>query len=183
MTALALKDLTLDDLAAPIAMPQLSGTGGPTSVSEFARRVTAFETLIQERISGMIARRQEIANYINDLVARSPDILPAILDHIDGIIGVVSGSIDKHKALLEPARIQIDQSIARSAAADRNGARFLRKLQKRLFKAEISFINSMIEHYYFFLALKADHDPDAHGGPSFSDPAELTAYLREQIEV
>jgi hypothetical protein len=170
-------------LAAPIAMPQMSGTGDPTSVSEFARRVVAFEALAQERISGMIARRQEIARHIDELVARSPDVLPAVVDHLDGIIGLFSGSIDQHKALLEPARIQIDQGIARFAAADKNGGRFLRKLQKRIFKAEISFLNSMIEHYYFFLALKADHDPDSRGGPSFGEPAELTAYLREQIEV
>lgn len=178
----ALKDLTFDDLAIPLAMPRLSEAGSRPSLSEFARSVTTFEMLSQERITQSIARRQSIADQVEEIIRGSPDGLPAVLDHIDGIVGVVSGLIDRHKALLEPARIQTDQSIARSAAADKNAARFLRKLQKRIFKAEIAFINSLVELYYFFLALRAEHDPDSRGGPSFSDSDKLTAYLREQIK-
>jgi hypothetical protein len=56
----------------------------------------------------------------------------------------------------------------------------LRELQTRLLKAEASFINALVDYYYFLLALRAEHDPDARGGPSFDNPDDLAAYLRER---
>jgi hypothetical protein len=57
----------------------------------------------------------------------------------------------------------------------------LRELQTRLLKAEADYINALADTYYFLLALRAEHDPDARGGPIFDNPDDLAAYLREQL--
>ena len=64
----------------------------------------------------------------------------------------------------------------------RNAAGCLRQLQTRLLKAEAGFINALVDYYYFLLALRVEHDPDARGGPSFDNAEDLAAYLREQLE-
>ena len=60
--------------------------------------------------------------------------------------------------------------------------RFLRKQIRQMLDAMLEEHNRSVEHYYFLLALHADYDPEARGGPSFADPAELGAYLRQQLK-
>jgi hypothetical protein len=115
-------------------------------------------------------------------LSSSPELLADVLVHIDGLVEVVSQTIDDQKARLEVGRIETDLIIAKTASADRNEAASLRKLQTRLLKAVTDFINALVDHYYFLLALRAEHDPDAGGGPSFDNPDDLAAYLREQLE-
>ena len=179
----ALKDLVLDDaLTKPLALPLSGSLAGPASVADYAKALPGFEQLSQERVAHFISSRTKLAADIKNILSSSPELLADVLMHIDGLVEVASKVIDDQKARLEAGRIETDRKIAQAASADGNAAGSLRKLQTRLLKAEADFINALVEYYYFLLALRAEHDPDARGGPSFDNPDDLAAYLREQLE-
>jgi hypothetical protein len=179
----ALKDLVLDDtLTQPLALPLSGSPAGPASVADYAKALPEFEQLSRERVARLISGRTKLAVDIKNILSSSPELLADVLVHIDDLVEVASKVIDDQKARLEAGRIETDRKIAKAASVDRNAARFLRKLQKRLLKAETNFINTLVDYYYFLLALRAEHDPDARGGPSFDNPEDLAAYLREQLE-
>ncbi len=179
----ALKDLVLDDaLTEPLALPLSGSPAGPVSIADYAKALPEFEQLSQERVAHFISSRTKLAVDIKNILSSSPELLADVLLHIDGLVEVVSKVIDDQKARLEAGRIETDRKIAEAASADGNAAGSLRKLQTRLLKAEADFINALVEYYYFLLALRAEHDPDARGGPSFDNPDDLAAYLREQLE-
>jgi hypothetical protein len=179
----ALKDLLLDDaLTRPLELPLSGSPAGPASVADYAKALPKFEQLCRDRVAHLISRRTKLASDIGNILSSSPELLGDVLTHIDGLVEVASKAIDDQKARLEAGRIETDRKIAKAASTDPNAARFLRKLQKRLLKAETGFINALIDYYYFLLALRAEHDPEARGGPSFNNADELAAYLREQFE-
>jgi hypothetical protein len=179
----ALKDLVLDDaLTKPLALPLSGSPAGPVNIADYAKALPAFEQLCRERVAHAIASRTKLAVDIRNILSSSPELLADVLIHIDGLVEVVSKIIDDQKARLEAGRIETDRKIAKAASADGNAAGSLRELQTRLLKAETDFINALVEYYYFLLALRAEHDPDARGGPSFDNPDDLAAYLREQLE-
>jgi hypothetical protein len=179
----ALKDLVLDDdLTRPLALPLSGSPAGPVSIADYAKALPEFEQLSQERVAHFISSRTKLAVDINNILSSSPELLADVLIHIEGLVEVVSKVIGDQKARLEAGRIETDRKIANAASTDGNAAELLRKLQTRLLKAEADFINALVEYYYFLLALRAEHDPDARGGPSFDNPDDLAAYLREQLE-
>jgi hypothetical protein len=180
MALAALKDLVLDDaLTRPLALPSGSAAG-PVSVADYAKVLPEFEQLSRERVADFISSRTKLAVDIKNILSSSPELLADVLARIDGLVEVVTKVIDDQKARLEAGRIETDRKIANAASVDGNAAGSLRKLQARLLKAEAGFINALVEYYYFLLALRAEHDPDARGGPSFGNPDELAAYLRER---
>jgi hypothetical protein len=183
MALAALKNLALDDaLTKPLALPLAGSTAGPVSIADYAKALPEFEQLARDRVARSIASRTKLAVDIKSILSSSPELLADVLAHIDGLVEVVSKIIDDQKARLEAGRIETDRKIAKAASTDANAARLLRKLQKRLLKAETDFINALVDYYYFLLALRAEHDPDARGGPSFDNADDLAAYLREQLE-
>ena len=179
----ALKDLVLDDaLTRPLALPSSGRPAGPASMADYAKALPEFEQLSRERVAHLISSRTKLAADIKNILNSSPELLADVLLHIDGFVEVVSRTINDQKARLEAGRIETDRKIAKAASADGNAASSLRELQTRLLKAEADFINALVDYYYFLLALRAEHDPDARGGPSFDNPDDLAAYLREQLE-
>jgi hypothetical protein len=183
MPPAALKDLVLDDaLTRPLALPWSGSRGGPVSIAAYSKALPEFEQLCRQRIAHMISSRTKLAADIKNILSASPALLPDVLAHIDRLVEVVSRAIDEQKATVESGRIETDRKIANVAATDRTAASLLRRLQRRLLKAETNFINALIDYYYFLLALRAEHDPDARGGPSFDNAKDLAAYLREQLE-
>jgi hypothetical protein len=183
MALAALKDLVLDDaLTRPLALPLSGSPAGPVSAADYAKALPAFEQLSRERIAHAIASRTKLAVDIKDILSSSPELLADVLSHIDGFVEVVSRIIDDQKARLETGRVETDRRIAKAVSADGSAAGSLRELQTRLLKAEASFIDALVDYYYFLLALRAEHDPDSRGGPSFDNPDDLAAYLREQLE-
>jgi hypothetical protein len=179
----ALKDLLLDDaLTRHLALPLFGGPAGPVSAVDYAKALPEFEQLSQERVAHAIASRTKLAVDIKKLLSSSPELLADVLLHIDGLVEGVSQTIDDQKARLEVDRIETALKIAKVASTDRNAAGLLRELQTRLLKAEADFINALVDTYYFLLALRAEHDPDAGQGPRFDNPNDLAAYLREQLE-
>jgi hypothetical protein len=179
----ALKDLVLDDeLTKPLAPPLSGSPVGPVSIAEYAAALPAFEQLSRERVALAIASRTRLAIDIKNILSSSPELLADVLLHIDGLVEVVSQIIEYQKARFEVDRIETDLKIAKAASVDKDEAGLLRKLQARLLKAEADFIDALVDYYYFLLALRAEHDPDARGGPSFDNPEDLAAYLREQLE-
>jgi hypothetical protein len=177
----ALKDLALDD-ALTRPLPLSGSLAGLVSVADYAKALPEFEQLSRERVAHFILSRTKLAADIKNILSSSPELLADVLLHIDGLVEVVSKVIDDQKARLETGRIETDRKIAKAASADGNAAGLLRELQTRLLKAEADFINALVDYYYFLLALRAEHDPDARGGPSFDNPDDLAAYLREQLE-
>jgi hypothetical protein len=181
MALAALKDLVLDDaLTKPLALPLSGSPAGPVSVADYAKALPEFEQLSRERVAHFVSSRTKLAVDIKNILSSSPELRADVLAHIDGLVEAVSKVIDDQKARLEAGRIETDRKIANAASVDGNAAGSLRKLQTRLLKAEASFINALVDYYYFLLALRAEHDPDTRGGPSFDNPDELAAYLRER---
>jgi hypothetical protein len=179
----ALKDLVLDDaLTKPLALPLSGSPAGLANIADYAKALSEFEQLSRERVAHAIASRTKLAVDIKNVLSSSPELLADVLLHIDGLVEVVSEAIGDQEARLEVGRIVTDLKIAKAASADRNEAASLRKLQTRLLKAEADFISALVDTYYFLLALRAEHGPDARGGPSFDNPDDLAAYLREQLE-
>jgi|SRR6185295_8823413 len=179
----ALKDLVVDDaLTKPLALPLSGSPAGPVSIADYANALPEFEQLARERAANLVSSRTKLAVDIRNILSSSPELLTDVLAHIDGLVEAVSKTIDDQKARLEAGRIETDRKIANAASADGNAAGSLRKLQTRLLKAEVDFINALVDYYYFLLALRAEHDPDARGGPSFGNADDLAAYLREQLE-
>ena len=86
------------------------------------------------------------------------------------------------KPALRSAASRPISQLQRPLRSTETQAASLRELQTRLLKVETDFINALVDYYYFLLALRAEHDPDARGGPSFDNPDGLAAYLREQLE-
>jgi hypothetical protein len=182
MALAALKDLVLDDaLTKPLA-PPLSGPAGLASMVDYAKALPTFEQLCWERVAHLLSSRTKLAIDIRNILSSSPELLADVLIHIDGLVEVVSRTIDDQKAELEVGRIETDLKIAKAASAAGNAAALLRELQTRLLKAEADFINALVDYCYFLLALRAEHDPDARGGPSFDNSDDLAAYLLEQLE-
>jgi hypothetical protein len=178
----ALKDLTIgDEFSEPLDLPALSADR-QSSIYSFAKSVTKLEGDLQQRITDTILRREAFANQLADFIKQSPDSVPHVLEHLDDIAELLSKSIDSHKAKLDNFRTETDKKIAASATVDRNGAKFLRKLQKRILKAFISYINNLVEYYYFMLSLRAEYDPDSRGGPSLSTAEEIDDYFRKMID-
>jgi hypothetical protein len=176
----ALKDLVLDDeLTRPLALPFSGSPVGSVSVADYAEALPAFEQLSRERIAHLISSRTRLADDIKNILSSSPESLADVLLHIDGLVEVVSRTIDDQRATLEVGRIETDLKIAKAASAA-NAAGLLRELQTRLLQAEAYFIDALVEYYYFLLALRAEHDPDTRGGPSFDNPDDLAAYFRER---
>src|SRR4051794_24386640 len=158
----ALKDIVLDDaLTQPLALPLSGSLAGPFIIADYAKALPEFEQLSRERVAHLITSRTKLAVDIKNILSSSPELLADVLVHIDGFVEVVSTTIADQKAKLEAGRIETDRKIAKTASADANAARLLRKLQKRLLKAEADFINALVDYYYFLLALRAEHDPDA----------------------
>ena len=179
----ALKDLVLDDaLTKPLALPLSGSAAGPINAADYAKALAEFEQLSRERVAHFISSRTKLAGDIKNILSSSPELLADVLLHIDGLVEVVSRTIDDQKAKLEVGRIETALKIAKAASAAGNATGLLRELQTRMLKAETNFINALVEYYYFLLALRAEHDPDARGGPSFDNPDDLAAYLREQLE-
>lgn len=183
MTLPGLKDLLLDDeLTKPLALPLSGSPVGLVNVADYAEALPAFERLSRERVAHLISSRIRLADDIKNILSSSPESLGDVLLHIDGLVEVVRRTIGDQGASLEVGRIETDLKIAKAASADANAAGLLRELQTRLLQAKADFINALVEYYYFLLALRAEHDPDAHGGPSFDNAEDLAAYLREQLE-
>jgi hypothetical protein len=179
----ALKGLVLDEaLTRPLVLPLSGGAAGLASAADYAKALPVFEQLARERAAQFISSRAKLAVDIKNILSSSPELRASVLVHIDGFLEVVSQTIDDQKARLEVGRIETDLKIAKAASADANAAMLLRKLQTRLLKAEADYINALVDTYYFLLALRAEHDPDSRGGPSFDNPDDLAAYLREQLE-
>jgi hypothetical protein len=177
------KDLVLDDeLTRPLALPLSGSPVGPVSIADYAEALPVFEQLSRERVAHLISSRPRLADGIKNILSSSPESLADVLLHIDGLVEVVSRTIDDQRATLEVGRIETDLKIAKAASADANAAGLLRELQTRLLQAEADFIDALVEYYYFLLALRAEHDPDTCGGSSFDNPDGLAAYFRERLE-
>ncbi|MEA2941507.1 MAG: hypothetical protein QOD09_2036 [Bradyrhizobium sp.] len=179
MALAALKDLVLDDaLTKPLALPLSGSVAGAVSIADYAKALPEFERLSRERVAHFVSSRTKLAIDIRNILSSSPELLGDVLNHIDVLVEAVSKIIDDQKVRLEAGRIEADRKIANAASTEGGAA----GIQTRLLKAETNFINALVDYYYFLLALRAEHDPDARGGPRFDNPDELAAYLREQLE-
>ena len=173
-----------EDSLAPVPLPSVSvGTTGSV-IDNFARSVSGFEQSVASRVADLIKRRPECAKELTDIIDKHPsdETREQATRAAGQLIELLGGIIAKQQADLEAGRKVMDGKIANSAAVDPAGARRLRKLQKRILKAQTSFIDEIVASYYFFMALRSDFDKDARGGPSFRNADELAAYLREQID-
>src|SRR4051812_16810961 len=98
----ALKDLVVEDeLTRPLALPLSGSAAGAAGIADYARALPAFEQLSRERVANTIASRTKLAADIKTVLSSSPELLADVLLHIDGLVELVSRTIDDQKARLE----------------------------------------------------------------------------------
>ncbi len=110
---------------------------------------------------------------LNDFVVE--EFLPEVISKLDDLISHIRHHLQKaddQEAQMQASvrRVPILAKMARKAHRD----------YKRLLSDQHDFT---VRLYYETLALKADLDPDARGGPAFTDATELDRYLRENVGV
>jgi hypothetical protein len=152
------------------------------AIAMFSKLVAEFEENVRQRVATSIVTRIEMERSLRrpDVIAQA-DEHPTVVRRVSEVIAQIDEIIVREKGRLSDAMKETDRRIADSSRLNASGTKVLRKLQKRVLKAHMSFINSMVDLYYFLLALRSEFDPESRGGQSFSDPEELARYLREQV--
>jgi hypothetical protein len=97
------------------------------------------------------------------------DVLSRLISSIDVAIKAV-GEI---RAVQAGTKERLDQINALSPQMGRQ----MRRLEKQYWDALDEQYNAAVEIYYALLALQAEYDPDARGGPSFENADDLIASL------
>jgi hypothetical protein len=173
-----------EDVATPAPSLRSPGKTG-NFVDDFTKRVSAFEDGIRGRVATSIGNRLALDSSLRACIEAglgTSEVTSDILNDLDRLILKMDGTIPATKKMLEDMTREADQSIANAARLNPSVARALRKNQRRAIKALTGFIDCSVDTYNFLLAWRAEIDPEARGGPSFSDPAELEKYLREHLE-
>lgn len=107
----------------------------------------------------------------------------AALAFLEGLAWVV----DQHLSLQRTRIADMERALTVRLGDDRETpadiARSLQEQAERVLQSLRRQHDRAVEFYYLLLALHAEYDPDARGGPAFSDPAELASYMRQQLKV
>jgi hypothetical protein len=99
----------------------------------------------------------------------------------------LASAVDGHLSLEKTRIAEMERALVARLGGDlelpAEVARFLQEHAERVLQSLRRQHDRAVEFYYFLLALHAEYDRDARGGPTFSDPAELASYMRQQLKV
>jgi hypothetical protein len=105
--------------------------------------------------------------------------------------------LSAHRAFLETLIAAVDLKLAseraENAAVDKNWRRIVKGskarskayatrvggIARRMSEISAKWHNERVNFYYELLALRAEHDPEARGGPAFDKAEDLVAYLHQ----
>ncbi len=105
------------------------------------------------------------------------DRAPEMLAFLDTVIAAVSAKIDAETV----GAVSVEKAWRREPGSDgvSGDAResWVAALAERMNGLERAWRDERVRFYYALLALRAEHDPEARGGPSFNTPEDLEAFL------
>ncbi len=162
-------------------------TGVPEAEREFLDlvkdQIEKLSQMVRDRKVRAALQKTGISASFKDLAAEGPGSVAAGLAQLSAIISDFDKMIAQQRNDIAEQEAAFDREMARLAPRAVETVRRTRKQINRFFKLAGEFHNETVEFYYFLLALRAEYDPDAKGGPSFKDRRSLVAYLREQMKV
>jgi hypothetical protein len=138
--------------------------------------------LLNEKRTSAIDQKRAIKASFKALAADSHQALQQGVAQLSETIRGFEALIEQSNAQMILQQAEADASLARIAEVDVESAKLARGLGNKFFEIGGEFHNETVEFYYFLLALRAEYDPEARGGPSFDDPKALGDYLREQMK-
>jgi hypothetical protein len=145
-----------------------------------ARVIKKFEEDVATWTAGMVVCRSALEGMFRDLATLKSDrLVEEALRSIGSFIEAVDRDIETERLAIEQSDLRSRQAVADVRKKSSDNAHFAQKMLKRVREAWVAQHNTKVDLYYFLLALRAEYDPDARGGPTFDDPEALGRYLRE----
>ena len=138
--------------------------------------------MIRDRKIRAALQKTSISASFKDLAAEGPGSIAEGLAQLNATISDFDKMIAHGRKHILEQEAAFDREMARLAPHAVETVRRTRKQINRFFKLAGEFHNETVEFYYFLLALRAEYDPEAKGGPGFKDRRALAAYLREQMK-
>jgi hypothetical protein len=183
---MALQALTsaIDLFSAPAARQSWPAAGSIDRVfrEEMKIHIVKATELLREKKTSAIDQKRAINASFKALAADSHHALRQGVVQLSETIRKFEALIEQNNAQMILQQAEADASLAHIAGVDVGSAKLARRLSNKFFEIGGEFHNETVEFYYFLLALRAEYDPDARGGPSFDDPKALSDYLREQMK-
>ena len=173
---------------AVIAMDAIgSGLAVPGIVEPRASNGRRDASMREEADRSFAAAEQEFARWRDNLrlsaerfreaFQKAEEPASDMLALLDTVIAAVSAKIDAEAAGAGSveARWRSEAAPARASGATREA--WITELAGRMDDLERAWRDERIRFYYALLALRAEHDPEARGGPDFETSEELEAFL------
>ena len=129
-----------------------------------------------------IEQKQNISASFRTIAKENPELVKQAFVQLGETIAAFETLIENSKTTLAGQQAEADALLAQAASISVANARLARRAVDKFFELGGDLHNETVEFYYFLLALRAEHDPDARGGPSFNNPKALGDYLREQMK-
>jgi hypothetical protein len=143
---------------------------------------TALADMILARKIKAIEQKNNINASFRAIAKENPELVGQTLVQLRETIAGFEALIENSKATLVSQQAEADALLAQAASVSVANARLARRAVNKFFELGDDLHNETVEFYYFLLALRAEYDPDARGGPSFDDPKALGDYLHEQMK-
>lgn len=126
----------------------------------------------------LLKLREAVKKSFEELIRLSEDIRRP-LDQLQDLIQFSGEMLDQREALYKKISEEFTTEADRLAATSLDDARAFRKSLRRYLDSVAEEYDGRASFYRFLKQLHADHDPEARGGPTFTDAHDLIAYLRD----
>jgi hypothetical protein len=183
--------VALQALASAIDLFSAPAADRPWAVADSAGREThealkgyntALADILRARKIKAIEQKNSINASFRTIAKQTPELVGQALVQLCETIAGFEVLIENSKATLVSQQAEADALLAQAASVSVANAKLARRAVNKFFELGGDLHNETVEFYYFLLALRAEYDPDARGGPSFDSPKKLGDYLREQMK-
>jgi hypothetical protein len=133
----------------------------------------ALADMIRARKAKAVEQKNSSNASFRTVARENPELAGQALAQLGETIAKFEALIENSKATLVGQQVEADELLAQAASISVANARPARRAVNKFFELGGDLHNETVEFYYFLLALRAEYDPDARGGPSFDDPKPL----------
>jgi hypothetical protein len=151
-------------------------------LKDFERMVDRFEA---EQAKWRTETAMKVRKGLEDLKAKAVDVPRAdAYAMLEADLAEALSAIDDTIKSFAVPMLENPQLIDRLASISKtspSAGRFLRKQLRRAERVRVQSHNALVDFYYSILAFFSEFEPDEEQGPTFSDPAELTNFIRSRL--
>lgn len=144
-----------------------------------ARRTMAVADGYQAMADAWIARLQRLQDSLSASAAQ--DAAAGDLDALTEAIERTEHFAERRAGWRRSFEKRSRRALKRTFSFDPSLAAVERAFITRLLSIDDLIIEAMLEHALFLRAIRAEFDPNARGGPTFSDPQEMQRYVEEAL--